>query len=53
MIHTLLVVALVLFVIWILFHAASILVSLLWILIIAAIAIWAVRTIFGVGRRRT
>lgn len=53
MIHALLVVAVVLFVIWILFHAASVLVSLLWILIIAALAIWVVRTIFGVGRRRT
>lgn len=45
MIHALLVLAVILFVIWLLFHALGAIVHLLWILIIAAVIIWAVRVL--------
>jgi hypothetical protein len=40
MIHALLVLAVVLFVLWLLFHAAGVLVNLLWIAIIVAAVLW-------------
>jgi hypothetical protein len=40
MIHALLVLAVVLFVLWLLFHATGILVNLLWIAIIVAVVLW-------------
>jgi hypothetical protein len=40
MIHALLVLAVVLFVVWLLFHAAGALVNLLWIAIIVAAVLW-------------
>lgn len=49
MIHTLLVLAAIIFVIWLLFHAAGALVQLLWIVILAAVILWAI----GFLRRRS
>lgn len=40
MIHALLVLAVVLFVLWLLFHATGALVNLLWIAIIVAAVLW-------------
>lgn len=40
MVHALLVLAAVLFVIWLFFHAAGDLMNLIWILILIAIALW-------------
>ena len=40
MIHILLVVAVILFILWLLFHAAGALVNLLWIVIIVLAVIW-------------
>jgi hypothetical protein len=40
MIHALLVLAVVLFVLWLLFHATGFLVNLLWIAIIVAAVLW-------------
>ena len=40
MIHTLLVLAVVLFVLWLVFHGAGMIMNLLWIIIIAAVALW-------------
>jgi hypothetical protein len=51
MIHALLVLAAVLFVIWLLFHAAGDLFNLLWILILVAIALWVFGFFFRGGRR--
>jgi hypothetical protein len=48
MINALLVLALVLFVLWLLFHATGALVNLLWIAIIVAAVLWLV----GFIRRR-
>ena len=42
MIHTLIVAAVVLFVLWLLFHAAGALVNLLWIGIVVLAVIWLV-----------
>jgi hypothetical protein len=42
MIHLLLVVAVVLFVLWLLFHAAGALVNLLWIAIVVLVIVWLV-----------
>jgi multisubunit Na+/H+ antiporter MnhE subunit len=50
MIHALLVIAAILFVLWLLFHAAGAVIHLLWILIVAAIVIWLVRMFFRGGR---
>ena len=49
MIHALLVVALILFVIWLLFHAAAAVVNLIWIVIIVLVALW----LFGFVRGRS
>ena len=50
MIHALLVLAVIAFILWLLFHATGGLVHLLWIVIVAAIVIWALRMLFGGGR---
>jgi hypothetical protein len=42
MIHLLIVVAVVLFVLWLLFHATAALVNLLWIAIVVLAVIWVV-----------
>jgi hypothetical protein len=42
MIHLLIVLAVVLFVLWLLFHAAAALVNLLWIAIIVLAVVWVV-----------
>jgi hypothetical protein len=49
MIHSLLVIAVVLFVLWLLFHAAGGLVNLIWLAIIVLVAIW----LFGLVRSRS
>ena len=49
MIHALLVVAVVLFVLWLLFHATGALVNLLWIAIIIAVVLWLLGFAVGVG----
>jgi hypothetical protein len=49
MIHALLVVALVLFVLWLLFHAAGALVNLIWLAIIVLVVLW----LFGFVRGRS
>ena len=49
MIHLLIVAAVVLFVLWLLFHAAGALVNLLWIVIVVLAVIWLV----GLFRSRT
>ena len=51
MIHALLVLALVVFVLWLLLHAFGAIVHLLWLVIIAALVIWAAR--FLLQRTRT
>ena len=50
MIHALLVLAVVLFVLWLLFHAAGGLINLLWILIVIAVVLWLLGFLRG-GRR--
>lgn len=45
MIHALLVLAVIVFVIWLLSHAAGALLNLLWIVIVAALVIWAARMV--------
>jgi hypothetical protein len=49
MIHALLVVAVILFVLWLLFHAAAGLVNLIWLVIIVLVALW----LFGFLRSRS
>jgi len=51
MIHALLVLALVVFLIWLFLHAIGAVVHLLWIVILAALVIWAAR--FLLQRTRT
>jgi len=41
-IHTLLLIAVVLFVLWLLFHAAGAAVNLIWLAIIALVVLWLV-----------
>jgi hypothetical protein len=48
MIHLLIVAAVILFVVWLLFHATGALVNLLWIAIVILAVIW----IFGLVRSR-
>jgi hypothetical protein len=48
-IHALLVVAVILFVLWLLFHAAGGLVNLIWIAIIVLVVLW----LFGFVRGRS
>ena len=47
MIHLLLVIAVVLFIVWLLFHAAGALVNLLWIVIVVLAIIWLVGLVRG------
>jgi hypothetical protein len=47
MIHMLLVVAVILFVIWLLFHAAAAVINLIWIAIIVLAVIWIVGQVRG------
>jgi hypothetical protein len=49
MIHALLVVAVILFVLWLLFHAAGSLVNLIWLVIIVLVVLW----LFGFVRGRS
>jgi multisubunit Na+/H+ antiporter MnhE subunit len=51
MIHALLVLAVILFIIWLLFHAAGALIHLLWIAIVAALVLWVIGAFFRGGRR--
>jgi len=51
MIHLLLVVAAVLFVLWLLFHATGALVNLIWLAIIVLVVIWLIG--FARGRSAT
>jgi hypothetical protein len=48
-IHALLVLAAILFILWLLFHATGAIVNLLWIVIIAAVVLW----LLGFMRRGT
>jgi hypothetical protein len=48
-IHALLVIAVILFVLWLLFHAAGGLVNLIWIAIIVLVVLW----LFGFVRGRS
>lgn len=50
MIHLLIVAAVILFILWLLFHAAGALVNLLWIVIVVLAVIWLVGLLRG---RRT
>lgn len=50
MIHALLVVAVVLFVLWLLFHAAGGLVDLIWLVIVVLVVLWLIG--FFRGRMR-
>jgi hypothetical protein len=50
MVHALLVLALIFFVLWLLFHAVGALIHLLWIAIVAALVLWVVLAIFRGGR---
>jgi hypothetical protein len=47
MIHLLLVIAAVLFVLWLLFHAAGALVNLIWLAIIVLVVIWLIGLVRG------
>jgi hypothetical protein len=49
MIHALLVIAVVLFVLWLVFHAAGVLVNLIWLVIIVLVGLW----LFGYVRGRS
>jgi hypothetical protein len=51
MIHLLLVIAAVLFVLWLLFHATGALVNLIWLAIIVLVVLWLIG--FARGRSRT
>jgi hypothetical protein len=49
-IHLLIVAAVILFVLWLLFHAAGALINLVWIVIVVLVVIWLVGLVRG---RRT
>jgi hypothetical protein len=49
MIHALLVLAVILFVLWLLFHATGALVNLLWIAILVAVVLWLLGFVRGRG----
>ena len=49
MIHSLLVIAVILFVLWLLFHATASLLNLIWIAIIVLVVLW----LFGFVRGRS
>jgi hypothetical protein len=48
-IHGLLVIAVILFVLWLLFHATGGLINLIWLVIIVLVAVW----LFGLVRSRS
>lgn len=50
MIHALLVLAVILFILWLLFHAVGALIHFLWIVIVAAVVLWVVFAIIRAGR---
>jgi hypothetical protein len=47
LIHVLLVIAAILFVLWLLFHAASALINLIWLAIIVLVVIWLIGLVRG------
>lgn len=47
MIHLLIVIAAVLFVLWLLFHASGALINLLWIAIIVLVVLWLIGALRG------
>ena len=47
MIHTLLVLAVILFVLWLLFHATGTLVNLIWLAIIVLVVLWLIGLVRG------
>ena len=47
MIHTLLVLAVILFVLWLLFHATGTLVNLIWLAIIVLAVLWLIGLVRG------
>ena len=51
MIHALLVLAVILFVLWLLFHATGALVNLIWIAIIVLVVLWLFGFVRGRSRR--
>jgi hypothetical protein len=51
MIHALLVVAVILFVLWLLFHATGGLINLIWLVIIVLIVLWLVGFVRGRSTR--
>jgi hypothetical protein len=51
MIHTLLVIAVILFVLWLLFHSAGSLINLIWLAIIVLAILWLIGLVRG--RRST
>lgn len=51
MIHALLILAAIAFVLWLLFQAAGAVIHLLWIVIVAALVIWAFRYLVRRGQR--
>jgi hypothetical protein len=51
MIHALLVFAVILFVLWLLFHAAGGLINLIWLVIIVLIVLWLVGFVRGRAAR--
>ena len=51
MIHSLLVLAVVLFILWLLFHGVGMVMNLLWIVILAVVVLWLLG--FLRGRRGT
>jgi len=53
MIHTLLAVAVVLFILWLIFFHLGSLVHLLWIGILIALAVWVIMFFFRGGRTRS
>jgi hypothetical protein len=50
MIHALLVLAAILFVLWLLFHAGGVLINLLWIAIVVALVVWLIGAFFRGSR---
>ncbi len=51
MIHALLVIAVILFVLWLLFHATGGLVNLIWLAIIVLVVLWLVGLVRGRSTR--
>jgi hypothetical protein len=51
MIHALLVLAVVLFVLWLLIHSTVAIANLLWIIILVAVVLWVLGFLRGGGRR--